>query len=160
MPGTPETVETAAVDGPFPSNCEAFFSNTPGFYSVKMESDSEDLITLNPSNVGPLHTDYPMDASADRFRRNIHKQVKDLKESTDQLVGALSRFEESRDEADWQVVESARMEVQGVRTHLVKMRGEAMNGEGDVVMESANEELARVDRVVALVTDGSLGLRI
>jgi hypothetical protein len=27
-------------------------------------------------------------------------------------------------------------------------------------MESANKELARVDRVVALVTDGSLGSRI
>jgi hypothetical protein len=88
---------------------------------VEMESDSEDLIALNPSYVGHLHTDYPMDASADLFRRNM--QVQDLKESTDQLVGAFSRFEESRDEADWQVVESVRMEVQGIRTHLVKMRG-------------------------------------
>jgi hypothetical protein len=121
-----------------------------------MESDSEDLIALNPSNVGHLHTDYPMDASADRFRRNMQKQVKDLKESTDQLVEAFSRFKGSRDEADWQVVESARMEVQGIRTHLVKMRGEAMKGEGNEAMELANEELARVDRVVALVTDGSL----
>jgi hypothetical protein len=93
-----------------------------------MESDSEDLIVLNPSNMGHLHPDYPMDASVDRFKRNIQKQVKDLKESTDQLVGAFSRFEESRDETDWQVVESARMEVQGIRTHLVKMRGEAMMG--------------------------------
>jgi hypothetical protein len=45
-----------------------------------------------------------MDASADRFKRNMQKQVKDLKESTDQLVGAFSRFQESHDEADWQVV--------------------------------------------------------
>jgi hypothetical protein len=34
-----------------------------------------------------------MDASADRFKRNVSKQVKDLKESTDRLVGAISRFE-------------------------------------------------------------------
>jgi hypothetical protein len=127
---------------------------------MEMESDSEDLIALNPSNVGHLHPDYPMDASADRFKSNMQKQVKDLKESTDQLVGAFSRFEESCDETDWQIVESARMEVQEIRTHLVKMRGEAMKGEGDVAMELANEELARVDRVVALVMDGSLSSRI
>jgi hypothetical protein len=30
------------------------------------------------------------------------------------------------------------MEVEGFRTHLVKMRGEAVNGEEDGVMESAD----------------------
>jgi hypothetical protein len=112
---------------------------------VKMESDSEDLIELNPSNVGRLHPDYTMDASADRFKRNVQKQVRDLKEYTDQLVVAFSRFEASHDESDWQVVINARMKVQGIRTHLVKMRREAMmedDGESDVAIKSANEELA------------------
>jgi hypothetical protein len=68
---------------------------------VKMELNSEDLVEPNPSSLGRLHTDYPMDASADRFKRNVRKQLKDLKESTDRLVGAISRFEGSQKEVDW-----------------------------------------------------------
>jgi hypothetical protein len=95
----------------FPLYCEAFFFNTSGFYSVEIELNPGDSIMPNPSNVGHLHTDYPMDTSTDRFKKNINKQVKDLKESTDRLVGAISRFEESREEADWWVARSVRMEV-------------------------------------------------
>jgi hypothetical protein len=129
-----------------------------------MESDSEDLILLNPSNVRRLHPDYPMDAMAGRFKQNVQKQVRNLKESTDQLVGAFLRFEASRTEGDLQIVVNARTKVQEIRTHLVRMRGEATmedDKESDVAIKSANEELARVGRsleTAALSTDRSLSL--
>jgi hypothetical protein len=43
-----------------------------------MELNLEDLVEPNPSNVGHLHTDYPMDASVDRFKRNVRKNIKDF----------------------------------------------------------------------------------
>jgi hypothetical protein len=63
-----------------------------------------------------------------------------------------------------QIVVDARTKVQEIRTHLVRMRGEAtMEGdeESDVAIKSANEELARVGRsleAAALGTDRSLSL--
>jgi hypothetical protein len=129
-----------------------------------MESDSEDLILLNTSNVGRLHPDYLMDAMAGRFKRNVQKQVRNLKESTNQLVGAFFRFEASHTEGDLQIVVNARTKVQEIRTHLVRMRREATtedDKESDVAIKSANEELARVGRsfeTAALGTDRSLSL--
>jgi hypothetical protein len=73
-----------------------------------MELDPEDLIILNSSNVGRLHLDYPMDATAGRFKQNIQKQVKHLRESTDQLVGAFFSFEALHKEGDLQIVVDAR----------------------------------------------------
>jgi hypothetical protein len=64
MLGTSETVETGVSERNVSLRVRIFFSNISGFYSVKMESDSEDLILLNPFNVGCLHPDCPMDASA------------------------------------------------------------------------------------------------
>jgi hypothetical protein len=51
----------------------------PEFNFVKMELDPDDLILLNPSNVGRLHPDYPMDATAGRFKQNVQKQVTHLR---------------------------------------------------------------------------------
>lgn len=124
-----------------------------------MDSDSEDLIILNPSNVGRLHPDFPMDTTAGRFKRNIQKQVKHLREATDQLVGAWSRFEASHKKGDWQIAKKPKTEVQEIKLHMIRMRGEAgMEGdeESDAAVKSANEELARVGNsldTAALVSD-------
>jgi hypothetical protein len=63
------------------------------------------------------------------------------------LVGAWSRFEVSHKEGDWQIARNAKTEVQGIRSHVIRMRGEAgVEGdeESDAAVKSANEELARV----------------
>jgi hypothetical protein len=112
-----------------------------------MDSDSEDLIILNPSNVGRLHPDFPMDTMAGCFKQNIQKQIKRLREATDQLMGAWSRFEVSHKEGDWQIARNAKTEVQGIKSHGIRMRGEAgMEGDEEInaAVKSANEELARV----------------
>jgi hypothetical protein len=46
------------------------------FESVKMDAGSEDLDNMNPSNVGRLHPDFPMDTTAGRFKRNLQKANK------------------------------------------------------------------------------------
>jgi hypothetical protein len=118
---------------------------------VKMELNPENLVEPNPSNVGHLHTDYPMDASVDRFKRNVRKHIKDLKESTDRLVVAMSRFVGSQEESDQRVVRSLRIEVEGLRAHLAQMREEAVNGEENGVMGLIGEELVRVNGVIGWV---------
>jgi hypothetical protein len=124
-----------------------------------MDSDSEDLIILNPSNVRRLHPDFPMDTTAGRFKRNIQKQIKRLREATDQLGGAWSRFEFSHNEGDQQIARNAKTEVQGIRLHVIRLKGEAgMEGdeESDAAIKSANGELARLGNsleTAALVLD-------
>jgi hypothetical protein len=118
---------------------------------VKMELSPEKLVEPNPSSVGHLHTDYPMDALADRFKRKVRKHVKDLRESTDNLVAAMLRWEESQEEVDQRAVRDSRAEVEGLRVHLMNLGKDTVNGEESGVMELIEEELVRVKGVIGRV---------
>jgi hypothetical protein len=124
-----------------------------------MDPDSEDLININLSNVGRLHPDFPMDTTAGRFKRNLQKQIKHLKEAPDRLRKALTRFEFSRSEGDWQIARNARTEVQEIRLDMIRLRDEAgLEGdkESDTAIKSANGELSKVGnrlKTAALVSD-------
>jgi hypothetical protein len=112
-----------------------------------MDDGSADLVAVNPSNLGHLHPDFPMDPNVDRFKRRLRVHLLRLEGATDQLAGALIQFETTQNKVDLEKARDVKSSVQEFRHDVLNLRSDAgLEGEGecDQVLRTAEWELSQI----------------